>query len=307
VPHEGHHPDHGYASASPVTDGQHVWAYFGSRGLHCYDLGGNHKWSKDFGDMITRNSFGEGASPALHGNVVVVNWDDEKAGDFVVALDKLTGQQLWKKDRDEATGWATPLVIDYQKKPQVVVNATKRVRSYDLATGEELWNCGGQTANTIPTPVADAETVYVMSGFRGSALLAIQLGKTGDLTGTDAIRWSHNRGTPYVPSPLLTGNSLYFFSVNKAELSCFDTQTGKPNYEGQRLEGLFNVYASPVAAKDRVYLLDREGKCVVLKQGPKFEILATNKLSDRTDASIALVGKELFIRGKEHLYCIAEK
>jgi outer membrane protein assembly factor BamB len=306
LPHEGHHQTHGFASGSPVTDGQSLIAFFGSRGLHSYDLDGKLQWTKDFGKMVTKNSFGEGTSPALHGNTLIVTWDHE-GDDFIVALDKRTGKELWRTARDEGTGWATPLIVQHGGKQQVVVNATGKVRSYDLATGKELWAISGQTVNAIPTPVATAETVYVMSGFRGSALHAIQLGKTGDLTGSQAIRWSHNKNTPYVPSPLLVDDLLYFVSNNDPKFSCFDADDGKPHFEAERLEGIFSVYASPVAAKDRVYVLGREGACVVVKKGPKLDILATNKVDDKTDASIALVGNELFLRGHQHLYCIAEK
>jgi len=132
---------------------------------------------------------GEGASPALYGNTVVVNWDDETDNDFIVALDKRDGKQLWKNPRDEDTTWSTPLIVEHGGKAQVIVNATSKVRSYDLATGRELWSCAGQTVNVIPSPVADAETVYVMSGFRGSAVFAIALGRTGDLTGTQATAY----------------------------------------------------------------------------------------------------------------------
>lgn len=305
VPHEGHHQDHGFASASPVTDGEVVLAYFGSRGLHCFDLEGNLKWQKDFGQMRTRNSFGEGSSPALHGNTVVVCWDDETDNDFIVALDKRTGKELWRNPRNEATSWATPLIVEHGNNLQVIVNATDKVRSYDLATGKELWSCGGQTGNVIPSPVADTSTVYVTSGFRGSALFAIALGRTGDLTGTDAIRWSHNRNTPYVPSPLLVDDLLYLVKVNSGMLSCFDAKTGKAHFEEERLEGLSGIYASPVAAKDRVYVLGRDGTTLVLKKGTQLEVLATNKLDDRSDASIAAVGRELFIRGHQNLYCIS--
>lgn len=305
VPHEGHHRDHGYASASPVTDGQLVLAYFGSRGLHGYDLDGNLKWSKDFGNMQTRNGFGEGASPVLHGNTVVVNWDDETDNDFIVALDKRTGKELWRTPRSDDTSWSTPLVVEHNNKFEVVVNSTRKVRSYDLETGKELWSCAGQTANAIPSPVADRDTVYVTSGFRGSALFAFALGHTGDLAGTSAVRWSYNRNTPYVPSPLLVNGQLYLVKGNEQIFSSFDAKTGKPHFEEERLAGLNGIYASPVSAKDRVYVLGRNGACAVLKQGPKLEVLATNSLDDRTDASIALVGKELFIRGHENLYCIA--
>ncbi len=306
VPHEGHQQNNTYASASPLTDGQLVLAFFGSRGLHCYDLDGNLKWSKDFGQMRTKMGFGEGASPALHGNTVVVNWDHE-GDDFIVALDKGTGKELWRTPRDEGTGWSTPLVVENGGKQQVIVNATGKVRSYDLATGKEIWSCAGQTANAIPTPVATADTVYVTSGFRGNALFAIALGKTGDLSGTAAIRWQHDKNTPYVPSPLLVDDLLYLVANTDAKLSCFDAKTGASHFEGERLDGIFAIYASPVSAKDRIYVLGREGTCLVLKKGPKLEILAANKLDDKTDASLALVGNELFLRGRANLYCIGNK
>jgi len=305
TPHEGHHQDHGFASASPVTDGEHVLAYFGSRGLYCFDLEGALKWAKDFGDMRTRNGFGEGASPTLHGNTVIVYWDHEGSDDFVVALDKRNGNELWRTRRSEATGWSTALVVEHAGRKQVIINATSKVRSYDFETGAPIWEIGGQASNTIPSPVSGEGIVYVTSGHRGSAMQAIKLGFTGDLTGAPGLLWTHNKSTPYVPSPLLVDGMLYFIGSNQPILSCFDAKTGKPHFEAQRLPGLFGVYASPLSAKDRVYVLGRDGTCVVLKKEPTWEILATNKLDDKTDGSIALAGNELFIRGHRTLYCIA--
>ncbi len=306
VPHEGHHRDHGYASFSPVTDGEHLFVYFGSRGLYAYDLQGNRKWEKDLGDMSTRNSFGEGSSPALHGDVLVVQWDHE-GDDFIVAFDKRTGRELWRRERDELTTWSTPLVVVHGGRTQVVANASNRIRSYDLHTGEQLWECGGMTQNVIPTPVTDGARVYALSGFRGAALLAIRLSHSGDLThAADAIAWRHGRNTPYVPSPLLYDGRLYFCSGNNAMLSSFDTATGKPLLEAERISGVNGVYASPVGAAGRVYLVGRDGSTAVLKHGDQLEVLATNKLDDRFDASAAAVGRELFLRGHRHLYCLAE-
>jgi outer membrane protein assembly factor BamB len=306
-PHEGHQENNTFASSSPVTDGKFVWAFFGSRGLHCYDFEGNLQWQKDFGLMKTKMGFGEGASPALSGNTLVVYWDHE-GDDFIAAFDKTTGKELWRQPRDESTGWSTPLIVDFNGQKQVVVNATDKVRSYDLATGKELWSCGGQTVNAIPSPVAQADVVFVTSGFRGNALQAIRLGRTGDLTGTDAIAWSHNKSTPYVPSPLLRDNYLYVISGNENMLSCFDTKTGAPYFERERLEAIRGVYASPVSAGERIYVLGREGACTVLKKGPKPEVLAVNKLADtRSDASIALMEKQLFLRTAHYLYCISEE
>ena len=306
VPHEGHHRDHGFASCSPVTDGEHLFASFGSRGLYCYDLEGNLKWETDLGDMQTRNAFGEGSSPALHGNTLVINWDHE-GDDFVVALDKRTGKELWRQQRDEPTSWATPHIVEHEGKPQVVISATNRVRSYDLTTGTQLWECGGMTGNVVPTPVSGFGMVYPTSGFRGAALLAIKLGRTGDLTDSDAIAWKHNKATPYVPSPLLVGDRLYFCAGNTGTVSCFEAKTGKPVFEAERINDLLGgVYASPVAADGRIYLAGRDGKTVVLKQSDTLESLATNTLDDRFDASPAVVGNALFLRGHAHLYCIAE-
>jgi outer membrane protein assembly factor BamB len=306
VPHEGHHPDHGFSSHSPSTDGKHVYAYFGSRGLHCYDMKGNPKWSKDLGKMQTKMQFGEGSSPALFGDTIVIQWDHE-GEDFIIALNKETGKEKWKQPRSEDTSWAAPLIVQHGGQTQVVTSATRKIRSYDLASGKQLWECAGMTANAIPTPVAGNGMVYATSGFRGNALLAIRLGKQGDLTGTDAIAWSHNRSTPYVPSPLLYGDRIYFFASNNGVLSCFDAKTGQPILNAERISDLPGVYASPVGAGGKVYLVGRNGTTVVLKRSDKLEVLASNKLDDGFDASPAVAGKELFLRGREYLYCIAEK
>ena len=305
LPHEGHHRDHGFSSHSPITDGEHVFAYFGSRGLHCYDLEGNAKWSKDLGRMQTKNGFGEGSSPALHGDTIVVNWDHE-GEDFIVAFNKRTGKELWRQPRDEDTSWATPLVVEHDGKPQVITAATNRIRSYDLLTGKTVWECEGLTPNTIPSPVSADGMVYLTSGYRGNKLYAIRLGATGDVTDTEAIVWRHEKSTPYVPSPLLHDNRLYFFASNNGILSAFDVKTGKSLFGPDRIEGLQGVYSSPVAAAGKVYLVGRNGTAVVIKSGDQLEILATNRLDERMDASPAVAGRELFLRGHEHLYCIAE-
>ena len=307
VPHEAGHPDASQASGSPITDGKHLFAHFGSRGLYCFDMQGKLIWEKDFGLMTTRRGFGEGSSPVLHGDTIVVNWDHE--GDsFIVALDKNTGAERWRKSRDEVTSWSTPLILQSDKASQVVVTATNSVRAYDLATGDVVWHCSGLGANCIPSPVADAGQIYAMSGYQKGALLAIRYpGAKGDVTDSAAIAWSINRGTPYVPSPALYGEVLYFLERSKAILSCYDTRTGKAHYTNQRLEGLTGVYASPVAAADRVYIVGRNGTTQVLKHGPKYQVLATNKLDDEFDSSPAIAGDELYLRGRTHLYCIAGK
>ena len=306
LPHEGHHKDHGFASASPVTDGKHLIVSFGSFGLYGYDLKGKLLWEKDLGDMRTRNSFGEGSSPALDGNTVVVLWDHE-GDDFIVALDKRDGRELWRQTRDEPTGWCTPLIVSHGGRKQVIVNGTNKIRSYDLKDGKLLWECAGQTVNAIPSAVASQDRVFVMSGYRGNALQALRLDRSGDLSGTDGIVWSHAKSTPYVPSPLLVSDTLYFISNHSALLSAFDAVTGKAHFEAERLDGLNGVYASPVAADGRIYVVGRDGNTAVLRQGPRLESLAKNHLDDGFDASPAIVGRQIFLRGRQSLYCISEK
>jgi outer membrane protein assembly factor BamB len=305
VPHEGHHASHGYASASPVTDGERLWVSFGSRGFYCYDLSGNLQWEKDLGDMRSRGGFGEGTSPALAGNLLLITWDHEDQS-FIVALDKKTGAEVWRKNRDERSSWSTPLVVEVGGKLQAIVAASKRTRSYDAATGELIWEAGGLTGNVIPMPVAGHGMVYVMSGFQGNSIQAIKLTSRGDVSETDNIVWSVRRSAPYVPSPVLSGERLYMSKTNDAYLSCLNALTGEVYYQDQPLPGLRGIYASPLAANGYLYVVGREGTVMVLKDASKFEVVATNQLSDRIDASPVMLEKELFLRGHEFLYCIAE-
>jgi outer membrane protein assembly factor BamB len=306
TPHEGSHQDNGtWASSSAITDGEHVIAYFESRGVHVYDMTGTKVWEKDLGDKQMRNEFGEGSTPVLFGNSLVIVWDHQGQS-FIVSLDKRTGKELWRVNRDEIDTWATPLVVAVDGRHQVVVPAMNKIRSYDLETGAAVWEAPGTTMNVIPSPVAGKGMVFLMSGFRGNNLKAIKLsGATGDLTGSPAIRWELNRDTPYVPSPLLYDDILYVLKTNNGLLSAFDAESGKPHYQVQRLEKAPNVFSSPVGANGRVYIAGREGTTVVLRHGPALQILAENTLDDGFDASPAVVDRELFLRGSRFLYCIA--
>jgi len=299
------HPDGTWASASPVTDGEHLYAFFGSYGLYCLTLDGEPVWEQDLGDMKTRNGFGEGSTPALHGDRLVVQWDEEGPS-FVAALDKATGRELWRRERDEPTSWATPLVVDVGGRAQVVTSATNRVRAYDLETGDQVWEASGMTVNAIPSPVHADGRLFVTSGFRGSALLAIDLAQAkGDVTGTAAVAWSRDRDTPYVPSPLLYGDTLYYLKSNSGILTAVDTGTGEPRFGPERLE-VKNVYASPIAAADRVYVVGRDGDAAVLRHGDRLDVLAVNRLDDGFDASPVAVGRTLYLRGRQHLYALRE-
>ena len=305
IPHEGHHGDHGFASFSPVTDGKLIWASFGSRGLYCLDMDGDIKWSKELGQMQMRGTFGEGNSPALAGDNIVVLMDQE-AGSYIAAFNKITGEPAWKTDRVEKTGWASPRVVDVSGQLQVIANGSTTVRAYDAKTGKEIWSCGGQTTNAIPTPVIGFDMVYCTSGFRSSALKAIKLGRTGDLTGTDSVVWEVDKATPYVPSPVLADDKLYVCAVNKGVISCYNAKTGKPYYVQQELEEMKGIYASGVFADGKVYLTGRQGTTYVLDNTDTFKVLSVNKLDDDIDCSPAIIGNELYLKGTKYLYCIAD-
>jgi outer membrane protein assembly factor BamB len=307
TPHEASHQDNGtWASSSAATDGEHVIASFESRGIFAFDLEGNPVWHVDLGDKKMRNQFGEGSTPALHGNVLVVVWD-HLAGSFVAALDKRTGKELWRQKRDEIDTWATPLVVEHGGRRQVIVPGMNRLRSYDLETGTIVWHTAGLTMNPIPSPVAAEGMVFATSGFRGNSLKAIRLADAkDDITGTPAVAWTLARDTPYVPSPLLYNGILYILKTNNGLLSAFDAKSGTPHYQLQRLEKAPNVFASPVGAAERVYIAGRDGTTVVLRHGRTVEVLAENTLDDGFDASPALVDNQIFLRGYKFLYCIAQ-
>ncbi len=305
VPHQGHHRTSSFASASPITDGRNLYISFGSRGIYSYDMDGNFRWKKDLGPMRTKLSFGEGTSPALYGDTLVINWDQEDQS-FITALDANTGDTKWKVDRDEETTWSTPLIIDHNGRTQVIVNGTNRTRSYDLDTGEIIWECGGQAQGVIPTPIVYGDLVLCMTGHRGAALKAIPLDSTGDITDTDQIVWTRDEGLPYVPSPLLYDDLLYFTKSNNAILTCVSAETGEVHFENKRLEGLDSLYASSVGARNRIYISGREGTTLVLKKGTELEILAANDIGETIDATPAIAGNQMFIRGENHLFCISE-
>lgn len=303
LPHEGHHGDNSHASASPFTDGQSLFVSFGSRGMYCYDLDGSLLWQKKLENVSTRLSFGEASSPVAHGETVVLTRDNETSS-YIIAMDTKSGETRWKKERDEISDWATPLVLHHGGRTQVITNASKKVRSYDITDGKVLWECGGQVANVTPSPVPLGDNVICMSGYKGSAALSISLNSSGDVTNGDQVAWKFNKDTPYVPSPLLYGDLLYFNKLNNGILTCLDAKTGKPLLESMRLQGISNIYASPVGAADRVYFVGRDGTTLVIKRAATVEVLATNRLDDSIDASPAIVGNQLFLRGQDHLYCL---
>ncbi len=306
VPHEGHHNSHSYCAGSPTTDGKFLYASFGSFGTFCYDFDGKLIWSRDLGRMNTRLGWGEAVSPAVHGNSLLLNCDQE-SDSILYCLDAASGKTKWAAKRDEKTSWNTPLIVEHRGKTQVIVNGTARIRSHDLATGEVLWSCGGMTTNAIPSPIRFGDSVLVMSGYGPGQVVSIPLDSQGDLGLDGKTNWRHKGGTPYVPSAVLANERLYFTQTNDNLLTVLDAKTGEASVDKERLPQVRNFYASPIAAGGRIYFVDRNGVTLVLKAGSELEVLATNKLDDPIDASPVAVGRQLFLRSEKHLYCIEEK
>jgi outer membrane protein assembly factor BamB len=221
-------------------------------------------------------------------------------------VDPATGQTRWKVDRDEPTNWSTPLILEHEGKTQVVVNGTNRARGYDLETGDILWECGDLSVNAIPSPVAAGGLVYCMSGYRKSVVYAIPYGARGDISGSPDVAWTYERDTPYVASPLVHDGKLFMTKNRSGLLSVLDAATGKPLLEAERIPSLNSLYASPMLANGKLYLLDREGACTVVQYDGSFKILATNRLEGTFDASPVAVGRELYLRSRTDLYRIEE-
>ncbi len=307
TPHEGYHRLYGsFASNSAVTDGRHLYAFFGSRGLFVYDLDGTLAWKKNFGvKMRMRNGFGEGTAPVLHGDILILNFDHEGQS-FILALDKNTGNELWRRDRDERSTWSTPLVTEHAGKTQVIVTGDNRVRSYDIANGDLIWECGGLGTNPVPIPVRHRDTVIVMTGHRSPNMLAIRLDRTGDLTDTDAVLWTNQRGNAYTACPVYADGKLYVLT-DRGLISCFDADTGQPFYHQQRLPNPYQFKASPVGSEGRLYLASEQGDVIVLKMGEEYDVVAVNSMPDHFFiSSPVIVDNQLFLRSQDALYCISE-
>lgn len=306
LPHEGGHTTGSLASNSVVTDGQHVYAFFGSHGLYCLDLDGEIVWQRQLGEMQTKHGHGESASPVLLGDSVFINWDHDGPC-FVAAFDKRTGKALWKVDRDEETSWSSPIVVENDGQAMLIVAGTNRIRAYQPATGKVIWECGGLSSNIVATPVAAEGMLFAGSSYEKRAFVAIRLDRAqGDITDSNHIAWTRSRGTPYVPSPLLYGDALYFLTHYQGILTRLDARTGEDRPGPFRLNGISNIYASPVGGGGRVYVTDLDGNTIVITNDDKPRVLALNHLDEVFSASAAIVGQEMFLRGKTYLYCIVQ-
>ena len=305
-PHEGYHRRYGsFASNSPVTDGEILIANFGSRGVYAYDMDGKLLWSKDFGPLHMRNAFGEGIAPVLHEDKLILQKDHE--GDsYIVVLDKVTGKELWRKSRNERSSWAQPIVVEHGGRKQLVTSS-ERIRTYDLDTGEMIWEAGGLGPNAIPAVInVDDEMVIAMTGYRDPNLLAVLLGGKGDITDNgDYVKWTNQVGNAYSASPVLHEGILYFVT-DRGMVNAFEAKTGEKYYHQQRLPETYSFKASPVAAGGKLYLATEQGDVVVLKLGKEYEVLAVNKMGDEffISSPVILDGK-LYLRSEDELFCIS--
>jgi arylsulfatase A len=306
VPHEGTHHHADFSCASPVTEGERLYCWFGSAGMYCYSLDGTLLWKRDLGEVRVGASLGEGCSPVLHhGRIIIVR--DHSGQSSIEVLEAATGQTVWKRTRDEKNAWATPQIFTEDGgRTQVITAASNFIRSYDLDTGEVIWQCSGLTGNVTPSPVIYNDMVICMSGYEGHSVMALKLNSKGDVSGSSAVVWSGDKGTPYIPSPLLFDDQLYFTQSNKGILTALNATTGEAIIERTRLPDIQNIYASPVGANGHVYFAGRTGAIVVLKHTNELNVVATNRLDDEFNASPVPVGDCLYLRGRQYLYCIGE-
>jgi len=309
------HVKNSYASETPVTDGERIYAYFGNVGLFCYDMDGKQLWSTNWPPVKTRYGWGSAASPVLHqGRLFLVNDNDEKS--FLVALDARTGRQLWRVERDEKTNWATPFIWQNEIRTELVSPGTKRVRSYDL-DGKLLWELGGMSSIVIPTPCSKFGLLYVCSGYVGDKVrpvFAIKPGAAGDIslkageTSNQFIAWSQPTAAPYNPSPLVYGDYFYVL-FDFGFLSCHDARTGKEVYGKQRIraEGNTSFTASPWATGGKIFALSEDGDTFVFQAGPEYKLLHKNSLDEMCMATPAVAGDRLLIRTLTKLYCLGPR
>lgn len=309
------HVKNTYASETPVTDGERVYAYFGNTGLFCYELDGTPLWSTNWPAVRTRYGWGSAASPVLHKDRIIIVNDNEDAS-FITALDTRTGQELWRKERDEKSNWATPFIWENEQRTEIITPGTKKVRSYDLE-GNLLWELGGMSSIVIPTPFAADGLLYVCSGYvgdRNRPVFAIKPGPSGDIsleegeTSNEYIAWSLPAAAPYNPSPLVYEGQFYVL-FDFGFLASHDAKTGEEIYEKQRIrpEGRTAFTASPWAYNGRIFALSEEGDTYVFEAGPEYKLLWVNPLEEMCMATPAIAGGRLLIRTYSKLYCIRGK
>ena len=299
-PAERHHGKNSPASATATTDGERVYASFGSRGLLAVDFDGNVVWHRDLGRID--NYHGPAGSPLLYRDSVII-YQDQNGGAFVIALDARTGETRWRTERTARVGWGTPIAVSVGDHDELIVSSQRFVRSYDPSTGEERWRCDGMLREVIPTPVVGHGLVYCASG-RAGPTLAIRPGGRGDVTGA-RVAWRTTRGSPFVPSPVVYGDYLYQINDMSSIVTCLNARTGETVWQERlgrpRREG---ISASPVVVDDKLFVTNDEGLTFVLRTGPEFELLHVNDIGAPTLASPALVDGVWYIRTADELFAI---
>jgi outer membrane protein assembly factor BamB len=318
VPRERRHIKSTYASASPATDGRIVVAWFGSQGVHAYDVAGRSLWSVDLGrvDMgaydIPSYEWGPASSPIIWNDLVLLQCDTQTDA-FVLALNARTGETVWKTAREELPSWATPTVVTAASGPELVTNGSKFIRGYDVRTGAELWRLGGSSKITAPTPVVGGGVIIVTSGRRPEKpLYAVRPGARGDITlgngnaSSAAIAWSRaGRGT-YMPTPLIYDGLVYALN-NDGVFDAYDVQTGQEIYR-HRLKHLGSGFsASPVAADGHIYLSNEDGEIIVIAAGREFREIATNSMGELLMATPALSDGVMYVRSPAALSAIGTR
>ena len=305
------HRTNTYASETPVTDGERVYAYFGMTGLYCYDLDGKPLWNKNLGSFPMMMGWGTGSSPVLAGDRLFVQCDNEQES-FLIALDKRTGDELWRVARKEKSNWSTPFIWKNKQRTELVA-AGSTMRSYDPADGHLLWELGDIRGRCSATPVGTDELLYVgVGGGMGGAgpLVAIRAGAAGDITlakgetSNAGIAWSVPKAGPPMASPLVYQDRLYVLDQRGGIIGCYNAKTGEQFFR-QRIEGAKGFTASPWAYDGKIYCLDEDGQAFVLAAGPELKVLSTNKLDDSFWSSMAVSGDHLLLRGVNYLYSIA--
>jgi outer membrane protein assembly factor BamB len=297
------HKKNSYASPTIATDGKLVYAFFESAGLFCYDRDGKLLWKASFGGLA-KAGLGPGTSPVIHEGLLLLQCDQEMgAGSFIAALDRFTGKELWRTARSNRRSWATPILVQAKDRVELVAMGAEAVVAYDPGSGKELWRANGTQSHPIPSPVAGHGLVIATAGSQAKRALAIRTGGSGDLSDSPAVVWRHNKGTAYVPSPILVGAHLYLMT-DKGILTCLDAKTGELVYEGGRVPVPATFTASPVAFGERLLLTSEDGDTFVIKAGPAFEVLGTSSVGEPVYASPALADGRVFIRGERHLFAI---
>lgn len=296
------HAKNGYASGTPATDGERVYAYLGNHGLLAVDFNGKQVWHQDLGPMDPFH--GAAGSPLLYRDRVII-YQDHRApsGSFVAAFEKRTGRKLWWTERQEKVGWGSPVAVRVGDCDEIIVSSQKWVYAYDPDSGRELWRCEGNLVEVTPTPVAGHGLIFCSSG-RAGPTLAIRPGGSGDVTGTH-LAWQTSKGSPFIPSPLLYGDYLYLVNDMVGIATCYQAKTGKLIWQGRLTETRGESFsASPVGVDGKVFFTNDDGDTFVLKAGPEFKLLGVNRLNERTLASPALVDGRWYFRTTAHLVCI---